>query len=350
MKPSSPPSSIAVVMLSAIGDAVHVLPVVNALRRAYPRTRITWIIQPVPHVLVRDHPAVDEFIVFHRRRGVRALASYRELRRAVAGRSFDVVLALQVYLKAGLITAMLRSPLRLGFDRARARDLNWLFTTQRIPPRPGQHVQDQYFEFLHALGVDPEPVEWGIRLSEEESRAQQAFFAEIDRPVCALVVGTSKRKKNWAPERYAQVVDALQADFGMRAVLIGGPAPIERELADRIVTAASVRPLDALGNDVRRLVYLIAGSDLVISPDTGPLHIARALDVPVIGLYGYTNPKRTGPYRKYTDLVVDGYARYAGEPYAVSMEYRPDGMDRVTVDAVLQRVELAQARYVHGAE
>ncbi|MBI4519446.1 MAG: glycosyltransferase family 9 protein [Gemmatimonadetes bacterium] len=350
MKLSAPPSGIAVVMLSAIGDAVHVLPVVNALRRAYPRTRITWVIQPVPHMLVRDHPAVDEFIVFHRRRGVRALAGYRELRRAVAGRSFDVVLALQVYLKAGLITAMLRSPLRLGFDRARARDLNWLFTTHRIPPRPGQHVQDQYFEFLHALGVDPEPVEWGIRLSEEERRAQQAFFAQIDRPVCALVVGTSKLKKNWAPERYAQVADALHADFGMRALLVGGPAPIERELADRILAAASVKPLDALGNDVRRLVYLIAGSDLVISPDTGPLHIARALDVPVIGLYGYTNPKRTGPYRKYTDLIVDGYARYPGEPYPVSMEYRPDGMERVTVDAVLQRVELARARYVLGAE
>lgn len=343
-----PPRTVAIVMLSAFGDAVHVLPVVNALKRTWPGTRITWIIQPVPHVLVRDHPAVDEFLVFHRRRGLRAWRSYGELRRSLAGRAFDLVLALQVYFKAGLIAALVRSPVKLGFDRARARDLNWLFTTHRIPPHAPQHVQDQYFEFLHAMGVDPEPVEWGLSLSEEERAAQCEFFARMGRPVCAIVAGTSKRGKNWAPERYARVIEALRSDWGMQAVLVGGPSPVEREIADRILalTSPRARPVDALRNDVRRLVYLLAGCDLVISPDTGPLHIARALDVPVVGLYGYTNPKRTGPYRKYADLVVDGYARYPGEDYPVSMEVRPDGMERVTVEKVLEKVELAVMRYL----
>lgn len=344
----APPRDIAMVMLSAIGDAVHVLPVANALKRAWPEARITWIIQPVPHQLVRDHRAVDEFILFRRRRGLGAWRGYAELRRALRGRRFDLVLALQVYLKAGLVTAMVPSPVKLGFDRARARDLNWLFTTHRIPPHAPQHVQDQYFEFLHAVGVEPEPVEWGLALTDRERGAQQAFFAELGRPACAIVVGTSKRGKNWAPERCARVIDALHADFGMRAVLVGGPSPVERELADAILGLATTRPgpVDALGDDLRRLVTIVAGSDLVISPDTGPLHIARALQVPVIGLYGYTNPKRTGPYRKYTDLVVDGYARCAGEDYPVSMEYRPNGMQRVTVEAVLEKVELAMERYV----
>ena len=152
-------------------------------------------------------------------------------------------------------------------------------------------------------------------------------------------MGTSKPAKNWAPERYAQVVDALETDFGMRAVLIGGPSRIERAAADRILAEAGTTPIDALGDDVRRAVWLLAGCRLVISPDTGPLHIARALDVPVVGLYGYTNPKRYGPYRKYAELIVDGYARSPGEEYPPSMEYREDGMSRITVEAVLEKVE-----------
>src|SRR5689334_19280231 len=101
-----PPASIAIVMLSALGDAVHVLPVANALKRAWPQTRITWIIQPVPYLLAADHPAIDEFIIFHRKRGLRGMQSFADLKRKIAGRHFDLVLNLQVYMKAGIITGM----------------------------------------------------------------------------------------------------------------------------------------------------------------------------------------------------------------------------------------------------
>jgi heptosyltransferase I len=340
-----PPREIAIVMLSALGDAVHVLPVVNALKRKWPESRITWVIQPVPYQLVRNHEAVDDFIVFQRRRGVRALASYRELRRAFQGRHFDLVINLQVYLKAGLITALTPARIKLGFDRKRARDMNWLFTNRRIPARSMQHVQDQYFEFIEHLGVDPEPVEWRIQLTPEERAAQSRFFEPLGR-TCAIVVGTSKPAKNWAPDRYARVIEALETEFGLRAVLVGSSSAVETEIAERILQSSRVRPLNALGNDLRRLVYLLDGASLVISPDTGPLHIARALDKPVIGLFGYTNPKRYGPYRKYTDLMVDGYARTPGEDYPFSMKYREDGMDRVTVTAVLDKVRLAMTKYL----
>jgi heptosyltransferase I len=169
------PREILIVMLSAIGDAVHVLPVVNALKRAWPRTRITWVIQPVPYQLVKDHENVDEFIVFQRRRGTDALKSYRELKQQLRGRRFDLLINLQVYFKAGLITALAPARVKLGFDRRRARDLNWLFTTHRIPARPPAHVQDQYFEFIEFLGVDPNPVEWRLSFSAAEKQAQQEF-------------------------------------------------------------------------------------------------------------------------------------------------------------------------------
>jgi heptosyltransferase I len=342
-----PPREILIVMLSALGDAVHVLPVVNALKRKWPESRITWVIQPVPYELVANHEAVDDFIIFHRRRGRAALRSYRELRRAFDGRHFDLLINLQVYLKAGLITALAPADIKLGFDRKRARDMNWLFTNRRIPARPMQHVQDQYFEFVEYLGIDPEPVEWRIQLTPDERAQQSAFFEPLGK-TCAIVVGTSKPAKNWDPAHYARVIDVLESDFGLRTMIVGGPSAFERDLAAQIAQAARIKPINALGNDIRRLVYLLDGASLVISPDTGPLHIARALDKPVIGLYGYTNPKRYGPYRKYTDLVVDGYALSPDEDYPFSMEYRADGMTRVTVSAVLEKVQLAMTKYLTG--
>jgi heptosyltransferase I len=331
-------------MLSALGDAVHVLPVVNALKRHWPKARITWVLQPQTHRLVAGHRSVDEFVVFHRRRGLRAWESYRELRRALPSRPFDLVLALQVYLKAGLVTALVPGRVKLGFDVARARDLNWLFTNERIPFHGQRHVQDQYFEFLEHLGVDPHPAVWDLPITVDERAAQRAFFAALDRPACAVVVGTSKREKDWDAPGYARVLEALEAEHGMQPILVGGPSPTERALADRILHLTRARPLDLLGDDIRRLVWLIEGSALVISPDTGPLHIARALDVPVVGLFGNTNPKRTGPYRRFQDLVVDGYADFAGEDYPVGPTRR-DGMARVSVNAVLDKISLARARY-----
>ncbi|MBT8403238.1 MAG: glycosyltransferase family 9 protein [Gemmatimonadetes bacterium] len=346
--PEGPPRRICIVMLSAIGDAVHVLPVANALKRHWPECRITWVIQPVPHRLVADHPAIDDFLLFHRRRGVDAWEGFRDLSRQYPQQPYDLVLGLQVYFKAGVLTGLAPARVKLGFDRHRARDMNWLFTNERVTYHGQRHVQDQYFEFLEHLGLDPHPAEWGIPISDEERRSQAAFFGNLDRPACAVVVGTSKERKNWTPEGYARVLEALEDEFGMQPVLVGGPSAVERRIADEALSLTRARSvIDTLGNDLRKVVWLLDGSALAISPDTGPLHIARALETPVVGLYGYTNPKRTGPWRRYQDLVVDGYAAFEGEAYPVSPEYR-DGMTRVTVDAVVEKIGLALERYPNG--
>ena len=332
---------IGIVMMSAVGDAVHVLPLLTALKRHHPRARVTWVLQPGAASLVRGHWAVDEIIPFDRSMGWRA---YPAVRRELATRPFDVVLALQVYFKAGLVTSFTRAPVKLGFDRARARDLNWLFTTDHLPARDGQHVQDQYFEFLDALGVPHEPPMWDLGPWEHERAEQQRFLQQFDRPIAPIVVGTSKPDKDWMPERWAEVCDALAGDFGLQPVLVGGRSAREVAAERVILDRARVPVHSALGSGLRPLVGILDGAALVLSPDTGPLHMTVALDRPVISLMGYTNPRRVGPYRRFHDLLIDAYGE-PGEEYPISMENRQGRMSRISVRDVLDKVELWRARY-----
>jgi heptosyltransferase I len=330
-----PPERVAIVMLSALGDAVHVLPVVNALKRAWPHTHITWIIQPAAHKLVSGHPAVDEFVIFKRRRGLSALQSYRELRGALRGRRFDVVLNLQVYFKAGVITALLDADVKLGFDRARARDLNWLFTTHRIPVRPPQHVQDQYFEFLDYMGVAAEPVEWGLGPWPHEPQSVPAL-ENVQRPMVSLVIGSTNPEKDWLAERWAELADELYENHGLQPVLVGGRSASESETERIIYERARHQPVNTLGCPLRELVAILSQSALVISLDTGPLHMAVALGRPVIALMGYSDPRRVGPYRGDVDMVIDAFGT-ADSP--VTPKHHAGRMVRITVADVIGRVE-----------
>jgi heptosyltransferase I len=339
-----PTDRICIVMMSAVGDVVHVLPVITALKRANPATHLTWVLQPGPATLVRGHPLVDEIVPFDRSA---ALRGFLDVRRALRGREFDLVINLQVYFKAGIITSFTRAPVKLGFDRARARDFNWLFTTDRIPPHAMQHVQDQYFEFCDWLEVPHEPVEWGLGPWAGEREWQREFYAKLDRPAVPIVVATSKADKDWMPERWAAVCDALHSDFGMQAVLVGGRSPREEHAERVILDLTRHKPVSALGSGLRKLVAIFDGAALVLSPDTGPLHIAVALDRPVVSLIGYSNPKRVGPYRKFRDLLIDVYGE-PGEDYPVTMENRHGRMGRISVRDVLDKIELWRTRYARG--
>jgi len=332
---------ICIVMMSAAGDAVHTLPVVNALKRHRKHCHITWILQPAPATLVQGHRAVDEILLFDRSRGWRA---FGDIHRTLARRTFDLVINLQVYFKAGIVTSFVRAPEKLGFDRARARDFNWLFTNRKIPPHPNQHVQDQYFEFLRALDVAVEPVEWHLGPRPDERSWQREFFATFERRAAPIIVATSKPEKDWYPERWAEVADALWHDFDLEPVLVGGRS--NRELhAERLIRERARRPpRSALGSGLRKLTAILDGSAVALAPDTGPLHMAVALERPVISLMGYTNPKRTGPYRRYQDLIVDAYGD-PGEDYPVSMETRSGRMARIQVRDVLDRVDRWRQRY-----
>jgi heptosyltransferase I len=345
--PLVPPSTPSVgrryciVMLSAVGDAVHVLPVVNAIKRADPQSHITWILQPGPATLVEGHPAVDEVVRFDRSRGWRAFLDVRD---GFRGRQFDVVLGLQDYLKAGVLTAIAPAPLKLGYDRARARDANWLFTNRRIPAHEPQHIQDEYLEFVSALGIETAPVTWHIGPWDDERAWQREFMSQFDRPIVSLVIGTSRPQKDWIAERWGELADALSGRFGLQAVLVGGRSPREEATERVLLERTRHKPVSALNSGLRRLVSILDASALVISLDTGPLHMAVALGRPVISLLGFSNPLRTGPYRASQELIVNAYGEmWNGSRLAT--DRRMDRMPTITVADVLAKVEIWRERY-----
>ena len=231
-------------MLSAIGDAVHVLPVIASLRDAWPGVRIGWAIQPdrartdggAPRR--RRVPAVRAFAA--------ACAGSSIFGGAVRERHFDLVIDLQVYFKAGVLTALLSADRKLGFDRARARDLNWLFTTERIPPHEPQHVQDQYLEFVEYLGVEPR-LRWDFHFTEEELARRDAVLGRFDRPALAVVLRTTRPGKNWLADRYARVLEIAEQDLGLQPVLVGSAAPAEVEMATEVTRRTRAEPGERAG-------------------------------------------------------------------------------------------------------
>jgi heptosyltransferase I len=335
-----PAKNVCLVLLTGLGDVIHGLPIVNALKDDDPARRITWVVEPMPSAALRHHPSIDRVVVYHKKRGLKGLG---QLRRDLAGGDFDLTINLNVYIKSAWPTLLSGAPHRLGFGRDRAMEGTWMAANHHLPPGPRAHTQDLFFEFLHHLGLPtPDPLDWRIAFTDEEQREQAAFFAPLrDRPIVALVPASANAKKDWFADRYARVIDALERDFGFRTMLIGGPGAREQAIAREIVDHAETKPLWALGDSVRRLMWLIDGAQLLVAPDTGPVHIARALGVPVVGLFGHTNPWRVGPYRAWEDLWIDRYTEPGEPPDPSNWTPKLGRMELITEDDVLERVQRA---------
>lgn len=340
---------VAIVQVGGIGDLVHALPVANAIRDARPDLDITWITHPVPAGLLHQHRAANHVIESPRGQGIRSIAA---LRRRLRGERFDLALNQRVYLKSVWPTLLTGASIRVGLPRALVRDAIWLAHTHHLPGDRWKHWQDLYLDFLSFLGVHSHRVRWALTLTEEERGEQKAWFDRVaDRPTVGLVVASSLRAKDWPLERQPLLVDALQETLGYRVLLVGGPSAWEREVADEIsASVLGATPVDALTDSVRRLLWTIEGCDLLISPDTGPLHLAHALGVPVIGLYGRSNPWRSGPWRRFHDLLIDRYTDEGEPPDPGRTEARAGRMERISVEDVLERVGLAEEHYGVGAD
>ena len=301
----SPPDRICIVRLSAIGDTCHALAAVRAIQDTWPETRLTWIIGKTEASLLADIPGV-EFIIFDKSGG---LGAYREVAKKLAGRRYDAALCMHASMRANWLYRMIRTPLRLGYDRARARDFQWLFTNRRIEAVPRQHVLDAMLSFASFIGVPKREPRWDIPLSDAH-REFAAGFCEPGRPLLVISPCSSERARNfrnWSAENYAAAARHAQNRFGCRIAVTGGGSDVERQYSTTIRKLAGNDVVDLVGRtSLKQLLALIAAADGLLCPDSGPAHMATTVDTPVIGLYATSNPERTGPYR-HRQFTVNAY-------------------------------------------
>ncbi len=351
----SVPRSICILRLSALGDVTHVLPVVNALRAAWPEVAIAWVIGKAEHKLLAGLRDV-EFVVVDKSGGWGGL---RALRERLAGRRFDALLLMQLALRANLLSTAIHADLRIGYDKARSKELHGLFVNRRVPPRSatreGMHVLDALTSFIVPLGLPVSAPVWNFPISDA-ARAWAAEQLSGEQPTLLVSPCSSHSLRNWMPDRYAAVADHA-AERGYRVALGGGRSDMERRMADAILASMKHAALDLTGKDtLQRLPSLLERADIVLSPDSGPVHIANAVGTRVIGLYACTDPHRSGPY---SDLrwTVDRYDAAArkllGKPAAelrwgTKIE-KPGVMELIETAAVIDAFERCAADQADGA-
>ena len=308
-----PPRSVCLLRLSAIGDTCHAVPILRTLQRAWPQTKFTWIIGKTEARLMGLIEGV-ELIIVDKRAG---FGARREMRKVLGEREFDVLLHMQLAFRASLIARATRATAKIGFDRGRARELQWLFTNHRIAARSREHVMDSFFGFVEALGVKERVVSWDIPLPPEALEYAQNLIPDA-RPTLVISPCSSHPRRNWRAERYAEVADYAATQHGMRIILCGGPSALERKTGADIEAAMKTPAINQIGKDtLPQLLALLERATLLIAPDSGPAHMATMVRTPVVGLYAATNPARTGPYLSRpwcVNAYPEAARRYRGRP------------------------------------
>lgn len=344
---TSPPRNLCIVRLSALGDVTHAVPVLRAIQAAWPQTKITWICASVEHRLLAVLAGV-RFVVIDKKSGWRG---YRKIRRELAGEVFDVMIQMQVSARANLVGACVKAGIKLGWDKARSRDLHQWFMTDAIPQVAQQHQVQGHLEFARALGLRADEPVWNFPVTP-----QARGFAEKTLPgeqrTLLISPASSHTLRNWLADRYAAVADYAIEHHNMRVVLTGGPSDLEKKLTADIENAMHHPATNLVGQvSLEQLMALLQRASVVLSPDSGPAHMANALATPVVGLHACTWSIRGGPYN-YLDLCVDKFPEAArkfcrSEPgdirWGKKIE-RPGVMALIQTDEVIARLDSAIAR------
>lgn len=339
----SPPSSICLLRTSAIGDVTHVVPLIRTLQHAWPQTSLTWVVGKLERKLVGDIQGV-EFITFDKSAG---WAGMRAVHTQLKQRRFGALLQMQVALRSNLLSLGIKAQRRIGYDHARSKDLHGLVINERIHARTGEHVLQAIGSFCEPLGLKQTEVRWDIPIPDE-AQAWAAQQWPNDKPVLLVSPTSSHTLRNWRPERYAAVIDHA-ITRGWCAVLIGGPSPAERGMADAVLAACRHAPLDLTGKDtLKKLMAMFCRAHLLLTPDSGPMHMANTVGLKVLGLHAASNPARSGPYsdRRWCVDKYDAASRtFLGKPaseipWGTKIE-RHGVMDLIQIDDVLERFDAA---------
>lgn len=341
----TPPKAICILRLSAIGDTVHTLAVVKHLQANWPNTAITWIIGKLEAQLLGDIPNIEFLIVDKQGNNDSQQAFFADLQK----RQFDCLLHMQVSLRASRIARKINAPIKLGFDFARAKDFQWLFSTHRIAKQPQQHVMDGLFGFAQAFGLPlPDKPTWDIPIPTDAQQFAAAYKKALVISPCSSQ--RSNNFRNWPAERYAEIADYAADHYNLTVVLTGGPTELEQHYGSEITRLMNAEPLNLIGQtSLKQLAAVLQQAQIVVSPDSGPAHIANALGTAVIGLYATSNPDRTGPYdRTYTvnqyPAAVEHFLNKPVSKLKWGQRVRHlDAMDLINVEHVTQKIDRVMA-------
>ena len=333
------PESIGIMRLSAIGDVCHAVSAVQAIQNQYPEAKITWIIGKVEALLVGDLPGI-EFIVFDKKLGFKA---YRNLRQQLKGRQFDILLHMQLALRANIAARLIPAKIKLGFHKQRAKELHSLAVNHHIQHEIGMHVLEGFRDFARAIGVEDTGPQWNIPIAEADLAwaKQHTPLSKDHRTYMVISPAASKPERNWLTDRYAAIADYCHSK-GIQVVITGTANNRDISLSHDIVRQCEHPVIDLTGKtNLKQLLAVLKYAQFVIAPDSGPAHMAVTQSTPVIGLYAHSNPKRTGPYL-YLDYVADAYTANATQALNLSAENLPWGyrlkgkdlMNHITVHQV----------------
>ncbi len=342
MTTNTEPKSICIFRLSAIGDATHVVPVIKTIQHNYPDLKITWVIGKLEYKLMQGMPGV-EFVVFDKSAGFSGVFNFWK---KIKQSQFDVLLQMQLSLRANLISRLIRAKRRIGFDKMRSKELHGITVNERIPYLHHIHVLDGFMQFASQLGCTQKQMNWDIPVSSLD----EAFaFDLINNEQTTVVISpcSSHELRNWSCLNYAKIIDLLVKNYNAQVLLVGSPSPKEKAFIAEIERLCEKPVTNIAGQDtLKQLLCLLKHSDLVISPDSGPLHMAGSVGTPVIGLLAASNFKRSGSYQ-FPQLTVDKYPqaceKFLGKKvgdvkWGTKTEF-PGAMDLIKVEDVMSQVE-----------
>lgn len=321
-----------VVRLTALGDILHTVPAVAALRRAHPKAKIDWVVERKWAPVLEGSPAIDEVIPFDRRSTWNAVECVERLRE----NHYDCAIDFQGLYKSSILAALSGAPRRIGFDRAWAREGNAaMFYTERVAP-VGRHVSELNYSLAEQAGAArPTAPEYPLRVPAggAASIRSRLHDAGITGAYIIIAPDASWRAKCWPPDRFGALCRELEAQSGARVVLIQGPG--EKAVVKEVLRAAAPVHLAVVAPTIEELMGLLAHAEFVVAVDSGPLHLAAALGAPVVGLYGPTDPARNGPFAPGAVIVHKALPEEIS--YKRRASYSP-AMLRISVEDVLAAI------------
>lgn len=339
---SSKAPRVLIIKLSSLGDVLHALPLARGIKAVRPDCFLGWAIDVRFACLLEHNPYIDHVHLVPMRRwnrGWPTVANLREikaLKQELRAQKYDMALDAHGLLKSGFLLRFSNAPRRIAWARrpGRSRDWPmWLFANERVPLNGAQHAVEVVYRLAeHTFGAPIEERRMYLPLSNEERAWARRWYASVgvadDQPVIGVCPGAAWQSKRWPPERYGAVGNALAERFGTRTVVCWGPG--EEDLRDRTL-AASAGPAVAIPlTTIREMAALMERLRMFLAGDTGSLHIACALGIPVVGVFGPTDPRSQGPY---------------GVPFRLVSALRPGEKPkqfRNQHSSLIERVQVAQ--------